>query len=198
MRVGLTGGIGSGKSTVAGLLAARGAHIVDADVLAREVVAAGTPGLDEVVAVFGPGVLTADGELDRAALGSEVFADVDALARLNAIVHPRVAARACALMAAAAPGSVIVHDVPLLVENDLAGQYDVLVVVEASRDRRTQRLREDRGMSDTEIEARMATQASDDERRAVAGEIIVNDGSRAELEAAVAALWQRLRASAPT
>lgn len=198
MRVGLTGGIGSGKSTVAGLLAARGAHIVDADVLAREVVAAGTPGLDEVVAVFGPGVLTADGELNRAALGSEVFADVDALARLNAIVHPRVAARACALMAAAAPGSVIVHDVPLLVESDLAGQYDVLVVVEASRDRRTQRLREDRGMSDTEIEARMATQASDDERRAVAGEIIVNDGSRAELEAAVAALWQRLRASAPT
>lgn len=198
MRVGLTGGIGSGKSTVAGLLAARGAHIVDADVLAREVVAAGTPGLDEVVAVFGPGVLTADGELDRAALGSEVFADVDALARLNAIVHPRVAARACALMAAEAPGSVIVHDVPLLVENDLAGQYDVLVVVEASRDRRTQRLREDRGMSDAEIEARMATQASDDERRAVAGEIIVNDGSRAELEAAVAALWQRLRASAPT
>lgn len=198
MRVGLTGGIGSGKSTVAGLLAARGAHIVDADVLAREVVAAGTLGLHEVVAVFGPGVLTADGELDRAALGSEVFADVDALARLNAIVHPRVAARACALMAAAAPGSVIVHDVPLLVENDLAGQYDVLVVVEASRDRRTQRLREDRGMSDTEIEARMATQASDDQRRAVAGEIIVNDGSRAELEAAVAALWQRLRASAPT
>ncbi len=144
--VGLTGGIGSGKSEVARLLAAHGAVVVDADALAREAVAPGTPGLAAVVAEFGPEVLAADGSLDRAALGRVVFGDDTRLAALEAIVHPYVGRRSAELMAAAAPGSVVVYDVPLLVEKGLQDGYDVVVVVDAADDVRLHRLVDRRGM----------------------------------------------------
>lgn len=192
-RIGLTGGVGSGKSTVAGLLAARGALVIDADALAREVVAPGSDGLADIVSTFGTGVLAADGSLDRPALAAIVFADESARKQLNAITHPRIAARTAELMATAAPGQVIVHDVPLLVENSLAPAYDLVVVVEASEQVRLSRLA-DRGMPAAEARRRMASQASDEERRAVADVVIDNTGSRADLEAAVDALWRRISA----
>lgn len=192
-RIGLTGGVGSGKSTVAALLAGKGALVVDADALAREVVAPGSDGLREIEAAFGPGVLADDGSLNRPALAAIVFADEEARARLNAITHPRIAARTLELMAAAAPGQVIVHDVPLLVENKLAPAYDLVVVVEADQQVRLARL-EARGMPAEEARRRMASQASDEERREVADVVIDNSGSVAELESAVDQLWQRILA----
>ncbi|MGI8869953.1 MAG: dephospho-CoA kinase [Mycobacteriales bacterium] len=191
MRVGLTGGIGSGKSTVAAGLSAHGALVVDADRLAREVVEPGTPGFADVVEAFGTRTLTADGALDRDALGRIVFADSAARERLNAIVHPRVAARAAELMATVPLGSVVVYDVPLLVENGLADDYDVVVVVEAPADARLARLLA-KGLDRGAARARMAAQASDEQRRAVADEVLVNAGSAAELTEAVDRLWQRL------
>ena len=131
LRIGLTGGIGSGKSTVARLLADHGAHVVDADVLAREVVAPGTPGLDAVVQAFGPGVQTSDGALDRPALAAVVFGDAEARARLDGIVHPLVRARAVELIAALPDDAVVVQDIPLLVETGQAGSFDLVLVVEA-------------------------------------------------------------------
>lgn len=193
MRVGLTGGVGSGKSTVAGLLAEHGAVIVDADAIAREVVRAGTPGFDAVVARFGRGVVGADGELDRAALATIVFGDERARADLNAIVHPLVGQRSAAVAAAAPPGAVVVHDIPLLVESHLAPAFDAVVVVEAEPGTRLARLAA-RGMSEADARARMAAQASDEQRRAVASEVIDNDGSLAALRAEVDALWERLTA----
>jgi dephospho-CoA kinase len=190
LRVGLTGGIGAGKSTVAGMLADRGALVVDADVLAREVVAPGTPGHAEVVAEFGPQVLAEDGGLDRARLGRVVFADPAARERLNAIVHPLVAQRFAELVDAAPPDAVVVHDVPLLVENGLAGRYDLVVVVEAPADQRVSRLAESRRMSEDEARSRMAAQADDDQRRAVADVVLVNDGDRDGLARQVDALWR--------
>ncbi len=191
MRVGLTGGVGSGKSTVADLLATHGAVVIDADVLAREVVQPGTPGLKALVARFGTDILTADGSLDRPALARIVFADDRARADLNAIVHPLVARRSAELMAGLPEAAVVVYDVPLLVENDLAGGFDVIVIVEADADRRVRRLVR-RGLTDDDARARIAVQATDEQRRAVADEIIRNDGSRQELVAAVDALWTRL------
>lgn len=193
MRVGLTGGVGSGKSTVSALLAAHGALVLDADAIAREVVCAGTPGFDAVVARFGPEVVGSDGELDRPQLASIVFADEQARTDLNGIVHPLVGERTAALMAAAPPDAIVVYDVPLLVESNMASAFDVVVVVEASAATRLARLAA-RGMPEADARARMAAQATDEQRRAVAHEVIGNDGSLEALRAEVDALWERLAA----
>lgn len=191
MRVGLTGGVGSGKSTVAQLLAAHGAIVVDADAIAREVVEPGTPGLAAVVDRFGDRVLGPDGRLDRAALAAIVFHDSAELAALNAIVHPLIGARTAELMAAAPADAIVVHDIPLLVEGDLAGGFDAVVVVEAALRTRLDRLAE-RGLAPDDARARIANQASDEQRRAVADELISNDGTLAALEREVDELWHRL------
>lgn len=189
MRIGLTGGIGAGKTAVAGRFAELGALVVDADALAREVVAAGTPGLAAVVAEFGPRVLGPGGELDRPALARLVFGDEEARGRLNGIVHPLVRRRAAELIGAAPAGSVVVQDVPLLVETGLADGFDLVVVVEAPPRLRIERLARDRGMTAQEVGARMAAQASDEQRRAVADVVLVNDGDLETLRAAVDRLW---------
>jgi len=189
VQIGLTGGIGSGKSTAAARFAELGALVIDADALAREVVEPGTDGLAAVVAEFGEQVLDADGRLDRPALARLVFGDEAARGRLNAIVHPRVRARAVELIAAAPPGTVVVQDVPLLVETEQAGAYDLVVVVEAPEELRVRRLAADRGMSAEEVRARMASQATDEQRRAVADVVLVNDGTPDDLSAKVDALW---------
>ena len=194
LSVGLTGGIGSGKSAVTRALAARGAAVVDADVVAREVVAPGTPGLAAVVEAFGEQVLRADGSLDREALGKRVFSDPEQLARLNAIVHPRVGERTAQLMAEAeASGArILVHDVPLLVENGLAGLYDVVVVVAASPATQLERLVGLRGMTEQDARARIAAQAPLADKLAVADHVVHNDGSRQELSSQVQQLWREL------
>ena len=191
MRVGLTGGVGSGKSTVAALFAEHGAVVIDADALAREVVEPGTPGFDAVVARFGDEVVGPDGSLDRAALAAQVFNDDAKRADLNAIVHPLVGRRMLEL-AEAAGDDVVVYDVPLLVENDLAAGFDFVVVVLADPDVRLARLAE-RGMAEADARARMAVQATDEQRRAVADAVIENDGTRAELAARVDAVWAELQ-----
>ncbi|MCM0674418.1 dephospho-CoA kinase [Micromonospora phytophila] len=190
LMVGLTGGIGSGKSAVAARLAERGAVVIDADRVAREVVAPGTEGLAEIVAAFSERVLDPAGALDRAALGAVVFADESARRRLEAITHPRVRARTAALVAAAAPDAVVVNDVPLLVEVGLAPTYHLVVVVQAAVATRLARLARDRGMERAEAERRIAAQADDARRRAAADVVLTNDGSLAELHAAVDALWR--------
>ena len=190
MRVGLSGGVGSGKSTVSALLAEHGATVIDADALAREVVEPGTEGYAAVVARFGDAVV-ADGRLDRPALAKIVFNDEQARADLNAIVHPLVGRRTAELMAAAAPDAIVVYDVPLLVESNMAAGFDRVVIVEAPVELRVQRL-QGRGMPEPDARARIAAQASDEQRRAVADEIVDNSGTRQQLEAQVDALWQRL------
>jgi dephospho-CoA kinase len=192
VNVGLTGGLGAGKSTVADLLAEHGAIVVDSDALAREVVRTGTPGFAAVVARFGPRVVGPDGELDRAELARIVFADRGVLGDLNAIVHPLVRARSAELAGAAPPGAVVVHDVPLLAENGLADQFDAVVVVEADREIRLARLAA-RGLARADAEVRMAAQATDEQRRAIADEIVRNDSDRNALAHQVAALWARLK-----
>ena len=191
LRVGLTGGIGSGKSTAARRFAELGAVLVDSDVLAREVVAGGTEGLGEVVAAFGAGVLGRDGELDRPALAAVVFGDPRARARLNAIVHPRVRDRAEELIAAAAGDAIVVQDVPLLVETGMGAAFALVVVVHADAQARVRRLVEARGMSEVDARARIAAQASDDARRAAADVVLDNGGPPEALHAAVDALWHR-------
>ncbi len=194
LRVGLTGGIGAGKSAVARRLARRGAVIVDADRLAREVVAGGTEGLAEVVAAFGPEVLGPDGELDRPALALRVFDDAAARRRLEGIIHPRVRVRTAAEFASAAPGAVVVNDVPLLVETGLAPSYHLVVVVEAEPATRIQRLVQTRGMTAEQAAARIAAQAGDAERRAAADVVVDNDGDLRDLHQRVDRLWyDRLR-----
>jgi dephospho-CoA kinase len=189
LRVGLTGGIGSGKSTVAGRLAEHGAVLIDSDQLAREVVEPGTDGLAEIVDEFGPEVLTAAGTLDRAALAARVFPDPEARARLNAIVHPKVGARTAERMAEAAPDAVVVHDVPLLVENGLAPNYHLVIVVDAPVETRVHRLARTRGMSEVDARARIAAQAGESDRRAAADVWLDNSGAPDEVLAAVDALW---------
>jgi len=192
--VGLTGGIGAGKSAVARRLVARGAVLVDADRLAREVVAAGTDGQAEVVEAFGPAVLGPDGELDRPALGARVFGDEAARRRLERIIHPRVRARTGELAAAAAPDAIVVNDVPLLVEAGLAASFHLVVVVDADRGVRIRRLVATRGMSEEQATARIAAQADDAVRRDAADAILTNIGTIEELEAQVEPLWRdRLR-----
>jgi dephospho-CoA kinase len=192
--VGLTGGIGAGKSAVAQRLAERGAVLIDADRLAREVVATGTDGLAAVVDAFGSDVLGADGELDRPALGAKVFGDDGARRRLEQIIHPRVRARTAELTAAAAPDAIVVNDVPLLVETGLAPSYHLVVVVQADTATRIDRLIATRGMTREQATARIAAQATDDQRHAAADVLIGNDGDLDQLSAQVDLLWAaRLR-----
>lgn len=192
--VGLTGGIGSGKSAVSRLLAAHGAVVVDADLVAREVVAPGSEGLAAVVTEFGPQVLQPDGSLDRAALGALVFPDPERLAALNAIVHPLVGQRTADLTAQARDSGapVLVHDVPLLVENGLASAYDVVVVVDVPPELQRERLVGQRGMEAADVRSRMARQATREQRLAVADEVLDNSGSLDRLAERVDALWGRL------
>ncbi|MEU1898673.1 dephospho-CoA kinase [Nocardiopsis dassonvillei] len=194
LTVGLTGGIGSGKSAVAAELAAYGATVVDADAIAREVVEPGTPGLEAVVAEFGDRVLTPDGRLDRPRLGEIVFADEASLARLNAIVHPLVGERSAQLMeeAVASGVEVVVYDVPLLVENGLGPLYDVVVVVDAPDEVRVERVTANRGMPREQVEARIRAQADRDTRLAAADLVVDNSGTREELTERVAQLWREL------
>lgn len=189
LRVGLTGGIGSGKSTVAAAMAAFGAHVVDADAVARSVLEPGTPALAAVMERFGAGLVDADGVLDRPALGRVVFGDPAALRDLEAITHPAIWERTAALMAAVPEGAVLVHDMPLLVEKSMAGEYHLVLVVGASEDERRRRLVEDRGMPEADARARIAAQADDDARRAAADVWLDNDGPRAALDDAVRRLW---------
>jgi dephospho-CoA kinase len=189
LRVGLTGGIGAGKSTVAGRLRELGAVVVDADVLARRAVEPGSEGLAAVVDAFGPQVLTPDGALDRPTLGRLVFADEAARGRLNAVLHPRIAELTAREVATAPADAVVVHDVPLLVENDLGANYQLVVVVTAPRDERVRRLVVDRGMAPGDALARIAAQAGDDARRAAADVLLDNEGEPGAVLAAVDALW---------
>jgi dephospho-CoA kinase len=188
LNIGLTGGIGSGKSTVSALLADRGAVIIDADRIAREVVEPGTPGLAAVVAAFGDGVVGPDGGLDRPALAAVVFADPEARARLDGIVHPLVRARAAEVAAAAPPDAVLVHDIPLLVETGQAGRYELVLVVQADLDTRVARLVA-RGMTEDDARARIAAQATDEQRAAVADVVLDNSGTREELASRVDRFW---------
>lgn len=189
MRVGLTGGVASGKSTVAAILADLGAVVIDADALAREVVAAGTPGLARVVAEFGPEVLAPDGQLDRARLGAIVFADEERRRALESIVHPLVFERYAELEAAAPPDAVVVHDIPLLTETGRAGEFDAVIVVEAPADLQVERMVRDRGWTREDAEARIAAQATLEQRRAIATHLVVNTGSLAELRRRVEEVW---------
>ena len=196
LRVGLTGGIGSGKSAVSALLAEHGAVIIDADLNARAVVAKGTPGLQQVVDAFGPQVLRPDGELDREAVGRIVFSDPEQLARLNAIVHPLIAERTARQTAdAEADGAtIVVYDVPLLVENGLQSTYDVVLVVAAQPETQVQRLTGQRGMAEADARARIAAQAPLAEKVAAATYVIDNDGPREALAPQVDRVWAALLA----
>jgi dephospho-CoA kinase len=193
LRVGLTGGIGAGKSEVSRRLAAQGAVIIDADVIAREVVAPDTEGFAAVAETFGPDVLGPDGALDRSRLGDIVFADPQKLAALNSIVHPRVGARMRELEDAAGPGSVVVHDVPLIAENSLADAYDLVVVVDVPPRVQLDRLIRHRGLSRAQAQARMAAQASREQRLSIADIVVDNSASLAELDRQVGELWSELR-----
>ena len=198
--IGLTGGIAAGKSTIGRRLAELGAIRIDADQLARDAVAVGSPGLARVAKAFGADrVIRSDGSLDRAALGAIVFADAEALARLNGIVHPevqRLFAEAQAAARAADPDAVVVYEIPLLVEAARELPFDLVVVAEAPREVRVARMVELRGMSEADARGRIANQASDAERRAVADVVIDTAGTEAETLEQVDALWDRLRGSA--
>lgn len=192
LKVGLTGGIGSGKSEVSRLLAARGAVVVDADKIAREVVEPGTSGLAEIVEAFGEEVLRPDGTLDRERLGAIVFADAEKLKVLNGIVHPKVGERSERLQREAPDDAVVVYDVPLLAENNLAPLYDVVIVVDTPDDVRLERLQRFRGMREADARARIAAQASREDRLRIADIVIRNEGSLDDLEAQVDKVWQDL------
>jgi dephospho-CoA kinase len=192
MRVGLTGGVASGKSTVSAMLAELGAVVVDADVLAREVVAPGTDGLAEVVAAFGPEVLTAEGALDRPAVGAIVFADQEKRRVLEGIIHPRVRARAAEIEAAAPEGAVVVHDIPLLTETGQAGSFDAVVVVDVPVETQVERRLSLRGMSPEDAQARVDAQASREERLAVATYVVDNTGTLEELRDRVHSVYAEL------
>ncbi|MER7711976.1 dephospho-CoA kinase [Streptomyces werraensis] len=192
LTVGLTGGIGAGKSEVSRLLVDCGAVLIDADRIAREVVQPGTPGLAAVVKAFGEEILTEDGSLDRPRFGALVFNDPEKLATLNSIVHPLVGARSRELEEAAPDDAVVVHDVPLLTENGLAPLYDVVIVVDASPDTQLDRLVRLRGMSEEDARARMAAQATREQRRAIADVVIDNDVPLDALERRVREVWADL------
>lgn len=195
LRVGLTGGIGSGKSAVSSMLAGHGAVIVDADRIAREVVAPGTPGLDEVVQAFGDHILDAGGALDRPALGSLVFGDDEMRRRLEQIIHPRVRARAAEIESAAPQDAVVVHDIPLLVETGQGEGFDVVIVVDAPVETQVERLASARAMSTDDARARIAAQATREQRTGVADFVVDNTGSLTDLAAQVDRLWKELQAS---
>jgi dephospho-CoA kinase len=191
VRVGLTGGIASGKSMVADELAARGAIIIDADVLAREVVEPGTPALAAIVDRFGAQVLR-DGQVDRARLARIVFADPEARRDLERIVHPAVRARAAELERAAGDAAVVVHVIPLLVETGQHEDFDVVVTVDADHETQIQRLMVRNGFTRTEAESRIAAQASREDRRRAADVVLENTGSVTRLREQVDALWAEL------
>jgi dephospho-CoA kinase len=195
--VGLTGGIGSGKSTVARLLERRGAVVIDADQLARDAIARGTSGFDEVVRAFGPEIVGDDGDLDRSALATRIFSDPSQKATLEAIVHPEVARRFGERVETYRDTDrVVVYVSPLLVELGLAPAFDVVVIVTASAHLRISRVASDRGLTPEEVRSRMATQATDEQRMEVADVLIDNDGTLAELEPQVERLWGDLVARA--
>lgn len=187
--IGLTGGIGAGKSTVAKLLAEHGAHVIDADAIAREVTASGTTGHEEIARAF-PDVVR-EGIVQRDLLARRVFSDRAALAALEGIVHPRVLEEATRRSGSA---PVVIHEVPLIVEKNLTDRYDAVVVVGAPMEVRRQRLRTSRGMTDAEIDERIAAQVTDEQRRAAADYWIENAGSPSDLASAVAELWADLGA----
>lgn len=194
LRVGLTGGVASGKSAVSSRLRDLGAVVVDADLLAREVVAPGTPGLAAVVEEFGTDVLTPQGALDRAALGALVFADESKRRALEAILHPLIRAAGAELEAAAPEGVLVVHDIPLLAETGQAGAFDAVVVVDVPVEVQLQRMVEHRGMSPEDARARVAAQASRDERLAIADFVIDNTGDFDDLRERVDEVHDALRA----
>lgn len=194
VHVGLTGGIAAGKSAVARVLQERGALLVDSDALARLVLEKGTDGLAAVQDEFGDRVITADGELDRVEMARIVFGDEGARQRLNRIVHPRIRAAARRIVAEAGPDAVVVQDVPLLVETGQADAFDLVIVVEAPLEERLRRMVEDRGMSRADAEARIAAQATDEQRRAVADVVIVNDADLERLASVANQVWDRFLA----
>lgn len=200
--VGLTGGMGSGKSTVAARLAEHGCRLVDADAVAREVVEPGEPALAELATHFGEAILADDGRLDRAALARLAFADAAARGLLEAITHPRISTRIDERIAAASsvasgdPPPIVVLDHPLLIETGAIERFDALVVVLADTDVRLHRLAEHRGIDVADARARIDTQASDEQRRAAATHIIVNDDGLDELYAQVDRVYAELRADA--
>lgn len=192
MRVGLTGGVGSGKSTVAAELAELGAVVIDADQLAREVVARGTPGLAAVVEEFGEHLLTPEGDLDRPAMGALVFGDHERRRALEAIVHPLVFERYAELEGATGPDDVVVHDIPLLVESGRAEEFEAVLVVDVPDEVRIERMVRDRGWTREDAESRIAAQATREERLAVATHVIDNSGTREQLRERVRAVWREL------
>lgn len=192
MRVALTGGIASGKSTVAGLLRSLGAVVIDADQLARDVVAPGTPGLQEVVEAFGEEVLAPDGSLDRPAVAKLVFADEDARRRLEGIIHPRVFEEFVRLEAEAPEGALVVHDIPLLAESGRTDDFEAVLVVDAPHETQVERMVRDRGWTREEAESRIAAQADREKRLAIATHVIENDGTREELEQRVREVYAEL------
>jgi len=192
IRVGLTGGVASGKSTVAALLAERGAVVIDSDQLAREVVEPGTPGLAAVVEQFGETVLTEDGRLDRPALGSLVFGDEASRRRLEGILHPLIRARSAEIETAAAPDALVVHDIPLLVETGQADHFDAVLVVDVPVETQVERMVRDRGWSAEDARSRVAAQADREQRRAAATYVIDNTGTHDDLRARVTELVDEL------
>jgi dephospho-CoA kinase len=196
MRVGLTGGIASGKSTVSSILAELGAVVIDGDKLAREVVEKGEPGLDRVVEAFGPTILTPDGHMDRAKVGQIVFNDEASRKVLEGIVHPLIFERYAALEAAAPKDGIVVHDIPLLAESGRADTFDAVIVVEAPAEVQVERMLRDRGWTREDAESRIAAQATLEQRRAIATHLIANTGTRDELRARVEAVYAELVAAA--
>ncbi len=198
MRVGLTGGVASGKSTVSRMLEELGAVIIDADAIAREVVAKGTPGLAAVVEEFGEDLLGPDGELDRPAMGRLVFGDEAARRRLEAIIHPLVFERILELEGEAPADAVVVHDIPLLAENGRAGDFDAVIVVDAPPELQLARMTGDRGWTEEDGRSRIAAQASREDRRAIATHLVENTGTREDLRRRVAEVFAEVVSAGET
>jgi dephospho-CoA kinase len=194
VRIGLTGGIASGKSTVAAMLRELGATVIDSDQLAREVVRPGTPGLTQVVMAFGPGILTPDGAMDRTKVGAIVFADPDQRRRLEGIVWPLVREASDALAAAAGPGAVVIHDIPLLVESGQQARFDAVLVVDVPAETQVARMVSDRGWTEEDARARIAAQASREQRLAAATHVIENTGTLEDLRHRVTEVFEDLLA----
>ena len=194
MRVGLTGGVASGKSTVSTMLAELGAIVIDSDALAREVVLPGTPGLAAVVEAFGPEILTEDGTLNRPALGAIVFNDEEKRRVLEGILHPLIGERSAALANSAGPDDLVVHDIPLLAEAGIADTFDAVIVVDVPVDVQIDRMLRDRGWTQEDAESRIAAQASREDRLAVATYVIENTGSLDDLRARVREVYDELTA----